>query len=146
MTEIKWIELLGKDKNSETVKALINFIEEDCYYSEDDESSFYECKKNGFEIKFNDNRLAAVFLYGAGKAGFNTYKGEIPLSVKFDWSREKIREKLGSPSKSGHAKAFQNVLPEVVWDRYDYEKFLFHISYETPDCLSVDKITLMPPS
>ena len=144
MIESKLLELLGKDKNSIVVNEFVNSIEEFFEYSEIDEDSFYEWKKSGFCLKFEENRLVAIFLYGSKEEGFETYKGVTPFGVKFDWSRKKVREQLGQPAKSGHAKAFKDVLPESTWDRYDFSEFLMNITYTSTDCLSIKMITLMP--
>ena len=144
MTEIELLKLLGENRNSSIIDEFIQSIGKSYEFDEIDESCSYEFKKSGFGLKFEENKLVAIFLYGCKEEGFDIYKGEIPLEVKFGWSREKVRKQLGQPSKSGHAKAFKNVLKESFWDRYDFNEFLMHITYSSVDCLSIKQITLMP--
>ena len=142
MTEIELLKLLDEVKITSVVERCIQLIGENYEYDEVDEDSFYEFKRSGLGLKFRENKLVAIFLYGNNEEGFENYQGETPLGIKFEWSRAKVRERLGQPTKSGHAKAFK-VLTESIWDRYDFSGFLMNITYSS-DCLSIKLIALMP--
>jgi hypothetical protein len=143
MTESTFLALLGEHKDSSVVKSFIQSVGDTYEYDEIDDDLYYEFKKLGFALNCRQNRVSAVFLYGTKEESFEIYKGEIPFGVKFEWSREKVREQMGQPTKSGHAKAFKT-LPESIWDRYDFKELLMNITYSSEDCLSIKRITLMP--
>jgi hypothetical protein len=73
--------------------------------------------------------VVAVHLYSAGYQNHRQYQGELFDGLSFRDTRERVIQKLGSPSESGGGnEARGRVWP--YWDRFDYPDHLLRVQYD----------------
>jgi hypothetical protein len=147
-----YIALLGKTWGSVDVDAVISQISEETEIERTEQLAFWNCRAKGISIALNDALfvrskatkflkdgsllIVAIHFYTEGYEGYHAYTGELPDGVKFSDSKETVRAKLGTPSKSGGGnKAFGKVWP--YWDRYDYSGYSVAAQYNAKEDVDI---------
>lgn len=99
----------------------------------------YVFRQHGLELRCDgDDRVNTIFLYSDEFGGFD----ELLLEFPFSSSRQQVRERLGTPSKSG-GKLSDPILGKYgPWDRFARSGHAIHVEYRIDaDCIK--KITLI---
>ncbi|MCB1602338.1 MAG: hypothetical protein KDI66_20130 [Xanthomonadales bacterium] len=107
------------------VLAIVECIEGECSYV---------VPPLGIEVSADaSGMIVTVHLHSEGHEGFNAF----PFSLEeltFSSSRSEVREKMGSPVRSGTGRTGE-------WDVYSRGEYVVHFMY-APDSLSIALVTL----
>jgi hypothetical protein len=99
----------------------------------------YVFPRHGLELRCDrDNKISTIFLYADHYNGFD----ESLLDAPFSLSRRQVRERLGTPSKSGPRLNHPILGESGEWDRFAKSGYSIRVQYRT-DADSIKKITLM---
>jgi len=107
-----------------------------------DNELYYDFAENGIEFLLTDEpqRVASIFLHSG------SYEGELPYSLAFSMSSDRVHVALGKPSTSIGGKGKKTLLgPTPPTDRYDWEDISLSVQYAN-DRNSIDMLCLMVPS
>lgn len=94
----------------------------------------------------DDGIVKAVHLYAEGHQGSSGFRGRIPCGLRFNMSREEVRELLGQPDShsDGGIETFLGAYPP--WDSFRRAYFELHVEYTKGEFASgIRLITLRRP-
>lgn len=81
-------------------------------------------------IDARTSRITVVFIYPEGVQQYRGFKGKLPGGISVDLGREQVRERLGTPDKSGPSHDF--------WERGAY-----NVSVQYTPAGAIKKLGLM---
>jgi hypothetical protein len=114
-------------------------LQED-YHSE---LTYLESEKNGIALASKEGMICSVFLFAAGKDGYQQYKGILPFRITFDYDRERIRSVLGQPAASSPAEELTKSWAHGGWDKYILAGCSVHFTYSSKTG-AIELVTLEP--
>lgn len=127
-TEIEdWLE-----KDIETIKKTKSFIEYFEHASlEKIENTYYLANKHkGIEVVLNNiMEVTSIQLHSQNFEGYKEFTGKLIFGLSFSLSREDVREKLGTPHRSGGGNNDLHLGYIPYWDKFILRKFSLHLQY-----------------
>lgn len=95
-----------------------------------DDIYFLKNEDKGIDLILNSNKIAtSIHLFSKDFQNFNQFVGDIPYSLEFENSIEKVHQKLGKPDSYGGG--FDHEIFGYVekWEKYFFNDFSIHIRY-----------------
>lgn len=99
-------------------------------YISDPEGVDFVCDEAGI--------VRTIFVYNDNDRRFAEALEDLPFSC----ARQEVRDRIGSPSKSGESMTDEILGRYGPWDRFENEKYTIHVEYHL-DSMSIKQITLM---
>ena len=115
-------------------------------------SRYVELPERGCSILIDWNDVATcVQFYGGGKdAAYQQYRGELPLGLTFDSSRDDVRRALGQPLRYNDGGGLLPILKTRMnaWDLFSFESHKLHFEYSdgADGVLMLSLEVLQPPA
>lgn len=80
--------------------------------------------------------VVTIFLYPDGVDGYTESIFVLPKSLRFDQSRQQVREFLGAPSQSGRNNKGRD------WDKFEFPNYALHAEYSEKNGM-LRQVTIM---
>lgn len=145
LTVRDYVDLLGKSWSDSRTAVTLRQISNEIEIDQSEYLAHWDCLSKGIAIVLNDALyiqshgkqflkngpliVVAIQFFSDGYEGHCAYTGELPGQVQFGDSRLAIKNKFGSPSKSGGGThSFGRTWP--YWDRYDYPAYSVAFQYD----------------
>lgn len=132
------IALIGKNATDLEIQSLIS--DEDLTLSSEpdlDEGeasrSYLSSRPNGYLLELRGGRLLTLFVFTIPTDGYQAFRGPLITGISAGSKRQDIRRVLGSPEKSGEAKAIPILGRKGAWDRYAHDGLYLHFEFTDPD-------------
>ena len=104
----------------------------------------YASKSNGLQVVCDAaDTVKVIFAYSSGHEGFVAYRDAV-AGVELAWDRQRVRARLGVPSKTTEAQTLPVLGTYGPSDRYDFPSHSVHFQFHPIDP-RVDLITIMSP-
>jgi hypothetical protein len=100
-----------------------------------EDTRFLTAFDQGISLNLNKKLcVTAVFLYAEGtedgESVARAYQNVLPAALGFDFSRAKVQECLGEPTRSGEPNDEGIMQIFYAWDRYEFENGYLRLEYD----------------
>jgi hypothetical protein len=101
-------------------------------YEED--RQYFSNNAQGIELILSiEKSVLSIHFFGEKRKDEKSFKGELPLSIKFSFSRKTVQSIFGIPTRSGggHHQILYGLIP--LWDKYILHDFSLHFEYSNDE-------------
>ena len=96
-----------------------------------EDQSILEAPALGFSLILPDHKhIGAVHLYSQGHEGYSKFVGELPGGIQFSDTRAVVRQRLGSPARSGETKSVPLLGKIPPYDIYPLGDVTMRVQYD----------------